>query len=268
MVLRISEAHDLGKISRYALYEAMKTILATPPDVKRINAKYIGHHHAVNVSGVVITTNYTDGLYLPGDDGRHYVAGTEITRDDFPADFWRNYWSWYTKRGGLADVVAYLATYDLGNFDAKAPPRQTEAFWQMVDTGTAPEVPELADALDGLGNPPAVTITMVLQKNHRELNEWLRTRENRRAIPHRFASCDYLPVHNTNAKSGGGMWLIGGTRQMVYAQRKLAPAKRVEAVQALKAEEDHKMAERIKQAREQAEQAKREGKRTVLPFKP
>ena len=51
---------------------------------------------------------------------------------------------------------------------------------------------------------------------------------------HRFASCDYLPVHNTNAKSGGGMWLIGGTRQMVYAQRKLAPAKRVEAVQALK----------------------------------
>ena len=70
-------------------------------------------------SGVVITTNHkTDGIYLPADDRRHFVAGTEITRDDFPADFWRNSGAG-TPRGGLADVVAYLATYDLSNFDPK-----------------------------------------------------------------------------------------------------------------------------------------------------
>ena len=45
VVLRISEAHDLGDISRYAFYDRMKTILATPPDVIRVNGKYIPQHY-------------------------------------------------------------------------------------------------------------------------------------------------------------------------------------------------------------------------------
>ena len=80
VVLRISEARDLGEINRYAFYERTKTILAAPPDVTRVNGKYIPQHYVVNVAGVIITTNYPlDGLYLPPDDRRHYVAGTEVT---------------------------------------------------------------------------------------------------------------------------------------------------------------------------------------------
>ena len=89
VVLRISEARDLGDINRYAFYESMKTIMAAPPDVTRVNGKYIPQHYVVNVTGVILTTNYPqDGLYLPPDDRRHYVAGTEVTKDDFEADFW------------------------------------------------------------------------------------------------------------------------------------------------------------------------------------
>jgi hypothetical protein len=151
VVLRVSEARDLGDINRYAFYESMKTITAAPPDVTRVNGKYIPQHYVVNVTGVILTTNYPqDGLYLPPDDRRHYVAGTEVTKDDFEADFWPSLWDWY-RSGGLEDVVAYLAQYDLSKFDPKKPPEKTEAFWRMVDGGMAPEVPELRDVLDRLG---------------------------------------------------------------------------------------------------------------------
>ena len=48
-------------------------------------------------------------------------------------------------------MVAYLAEYDLSKFDPKAPPRKTDAFWQIVGVGAAPEESELADVLDALG---------------------------------------------------------------------------------------------------------------------
>ena len=172
VVLRISEARDLGDINRYAFYESMKTLMAAPPDVTRVNAKYIRQHYVVNVTGVILTTNYPqDGLYLPPDDRRHYVAGTEVTKDDFEADFWPSLWDWY-RSGGLEDVVAYLTQYDLSKFDPKAPPEKTEAFWRMVDGGMAPEVPELRDVLDRLGKvdatgkpcpPVVVTLAQVME---------------------------------------------------------------------------------------------------------
>ena len=124
VVLRISEVRDLGEVNRYAFYEHMKSILATPPDVMRVNAKYIPQHYVVNVAGVILTTNHRfDGIYLPPDDRRHYVAGTDIKSTDFVNGFWPSFWGWY-KAGGLADVVAYLSEYDLSKFDPKAPPKK------------------------------------------------------------------------------------------------------------------------------------------------
>ena len=109
----------------------MKTMLATPPDVVRVNAKYIPQHYTVNVTGVIVTTNHPrDGLHLPPDDRRHYVAGTEVTKDDFEEGFWLSLWGWY-QAGGLEDVVAHLRQYDLSKFNPKAPPEKTEAFWSM-----------------------------------------------------------------------------------------------------------------------------------------
>ena len=40
VVLRISEVHDLGEVSRYAFHDRMKTPQAAPPDVVRVNGKY------------------------------------------------------------------------------------------------------------------------------------------------------------------------------------------------------------------------------------
>ena len=93
VVLRISEARDLGDMNRYAFYEHTKTLMAAPPDVLRCDEKNLREHAVFNVTGVVITTNHlTDGIYLPPDDRRHLAAWSEATKDAFVHDFWREHW--------------------------------------------------------------------------------------------------------------------------------------------------------------------------------
>jgi hypothetical protein len=123
VVLRISEARDLGDVNRYSFYEHTKTITAAPPDVARINVKYIPQHYALNVCGVIYTTNHkTDGLYLPADDRRTYVAWSELTKHDFAEGFWIKFWHWYRREDGFEHVAAYLVERDISGFDPKAPP--------------------------------------------------------------------------------------------------------------------------------------------------
>jgi hypothetical protein len=55
-----------------------------------------------------------------------------------------------------------LAALDIAAFDPKAPPPETQAFWDIVDANRAPEDSELADVLDGLGNREAVTVRHII----------------------------------------------------------------------------------------------------------
>jgi hypothetical protein len=75
VILRVSEARDLGDVDRFAFYDHMKTYTAAPPDVLRVDEKNLREYNIFNVCGVVITTNHkTDGIFLPADDRRHFVA--------------------------------------------------------------------------------------------------------------------------------------------------------------------------------------------------
>ncbi|MES2300877.1 MAG: DUF5906 domain-containing protein, partial [Pseudomonadota bacterium] len=161
VILRISEARDLGDVDRFAFYDHMKTYTAAPPDVLRVDEKNLREYSAFNVCGVIITTNYkTDGIYLPEDDRRHFVAWSERTMADFNEAYWSRLWDWY-ENGGIGHVVAFLAQRDLSGFHAKAPPPKTPAFWDIVSANRAPEEDELAEALAKLGNPDAVTLGMI-----------------------------------------------------------------------------------------------------------
>jgi hypothetical protein len=148
----VSEARDLGDVDRYAFYDHMKVYTAAPPDVLRCDEKNVREYAVPNVCGVVITTNHkTDGLYLPADDRRHYVAWSEATREQFPTDYWTRLYGWY-ESGGHGHVAAYLQQFDLSGFDAKAPPPKTPAFYDIVDANRAPEDAELADAIEACGS--------------------------------------------------------------------------------------------------------------------
>ena len=100
VILRVSEARDLGEVDRFSFYDHMKSYIAAPPDVLRVDEKHIREYSVINVCGVVITTNHkTDGIYLPADDRRHYVAWSHLTRDDFPNEYWKDLYRWYEVDG-------------------------------------------------------------------------------------------------------------------------------------------------------------------------
>ena len=225
VILRVSEARDLGDFARFAFYDHMKAYTAAPPDVLRVDEKHLREHAILNCVGVVITTNYkVDGIYLPPDDRRHFVAWSDLTKEDFTADYWNNLWRWYGS-GGNRHVAAYLNELDISSFDPKAPPAKTRAFWSIVDANRAPEDAELADALDNMHNPDAITISDVARAADGETVEWLNDRKNRRAIPHRLERCGYAPARNDAAEDG--LWKIGGKRAVVYVRKELSVRERL-----------------------------------------
>jgi hypothetical protein len=232
VIVHVSEARDMGeqgRIDRYGLYDHLKSTLATPPNTIRVNEKYIREYWVWNRFGMVITTNHRDALYLPADDRRHYIAWSERLGTDFEPRFWNDFWAWY-RDGGIAHVTAYLREYDLASFDPKAPPTKTSAFWSMVDADRSDEYAELADAVDALGRPEALTLRQVAAKS--PSLEWLLDRKRRAQIKHRFEDCGYLAVRNHDRDDG--LWMVGKKRQVIYARANLTHALRVEAARNLR----------------------------------
>jgi hypothetical protein len=229
VILRISEAHDLGEVSRYQFYERIKTYAAAPPDVLLCNDKHIKKFSVLNCMGLIITSNHlTDGIYLQADDRRHDIHWSNRKPEDFEPGYWNKMWSWY-ENGGFEHVAAYLATLDISAFDPKAPPPKTDAFWKIVNANRSSEEGELADVIDLLGNPKALTLDDLIAKtvlNH-SLAEWLKDRKNRRNIPYRLEACEYEPQPNPDAKDG--LWKIGDKRQTVYVQKVLTMRESMEA---------------------------------------
>jgi hypothetical protein len=228
VILRVSEARDLGDVDRYKFYDHMKGYIASPPDVLRVDEKNLREHSVFNVCGVIITTNYkSDGIFLPVDDRRHYVAWSNATEKDFAEGYWARLWGWYAE-GGTEHVAAYLHAFDISNFDPKAPPPKTAAWWDIVAASRAPEDAELADALDRAGNPVVTTLAEIVANASSGFAEFLSDRKNSRKIPHRFEACGYAPLRNSDAKDG--LWKIGDRRQVLYTKEELSLSDQREAV--------------------------------------
>lgn len=244
VILRISELRDLGDGNRFDFYEHMKVFTASPPDVLRVDEKHLREYSVFNVCGVIITTNYkTNGIYLPAEDRRHYVAWSSLKKENFNEAYWEKIWKWY-EDGGYGHVAAYLATLDISDFNPKAAPPKTAAFWAIVDANRSPEDSELADAIDRLGTerigadeqpeiirPNAITIDRIALVASGDFALWIKDPKNRRAIPHRMEECGYTPVRNTKAKDG--LWKINDRRQAVYALSSMDPRDQIREAEAI-----------------------------------
>jgi hypothetical protein len=234
VILRISEARDLGDVDRFKFYDHMKTLCAAPPDVLRINEKHLRQYYAFNCCGIVITTNYkTDALFLPADDRRNFVAWTDRKKEDFKDNYWNDLWGWYA-RGGLRHAAAYLRKLDVSGFDPKAPPPKTRAFWAIVDANRAPEEDELSNILEKLGNPEATLVAWICDKasDDNGFKTWLKDRKNQRSIPHKLERCGYVRVRNDSKQDG--RWKIKGEWETVYAKRSLSLRDQIIAARDLK----------------------------------
>lgn len=235
VVVIVNEARDLGDVDRFAFYDHSKVIIAAPPDVLRVDEKHLRETYVVNCCGVIITTNHLgDGLYLPADDRRHYVAWSPRTREDFAPGYWSKLYAWFGD-GGIGHVCAYLAALDLSDFDAKAPPPKTSAFWSIVSAGESPESGELRDVLDVLGMPTAITLQTLVDRAEtdrmHDLASDLKDRKSRRALPHKLERVGYVPVRNPDAEDG--LFKLRGRRQAVYVQRALTVAEQIKAARGL-----------------------------------
>ena len=231
VILRVSEARDLGDVDRFAFYDHLKAYAAAPPDVLRVDEKHLREYSVFNVCGVIITTNHkTDGLYLPADDRRHFVAWSPLNRETFPEDYWQRLYKWYAD-GGIGHVAAYLRELSLDGFDAKAPPPKTPAFWDIVSANKAPEDAELADALESLGWPSAVTVATLVGVAPQPFAEFLSDRRNSRRIPHRLEQCGYAPIRNDAANDG--LFKVRGKRCVIYTRNTLSIREQITAAQAL-----------------------------------
>lgn len=237
VILRVSEARDLGSDKdRFGFYEHMKVYMAAPPDVLRVDEKNLREYSVFNCCGVIITTNRKDSIHLPADDRRHYVCWSDLSKDDFSAKNWNELYHWYEEEDGYSHVAAYLRTLDLTEFDPKAPPPKTAVFWQIVETNRSPEESELADVLNRLNKPDAVTIAQIEKEAWNagtmyDFHEWISNRKNRRAIPHRMEECGYVSIRQDTRKDG--YWLVGGTPQVIYAKAELPVRDRFAAAAAL-----------------------------------
>jgi hypothetical protein len=234
VILRVNEARDLGdaeRVNRFTFYDHTKIYTAAPPDVLRVDEKHLREYYVFNVLGFLITTNHkTDGIYLPTDDRRHYVAWSNFTKEEFAQDYWNTLWRWY-EAGGFEHVAVYLNELDISGFDPKAPPPKTPPFWDVVNAGRAPENAELMDVIDKLGNPDALTIGQLIAVATGNAMDWLMERKNRRVIPHRLEDCDYVSAQNPDNKRG--LWIMKGERQVIYTKANLSLADRIRAAREL-----------------------------------
>ncbi|WP_318012387.1 hypothetical protein [Mesorhizobium sp. CA16] len=239
VILRINEARDLGEINRYAFYEHIKPLTAAPPEVLRCDEKNIREHAVPNVTGVIITSNYlTDGVYLPPDDRRHYVAWSPLQHGSLDPEYFGRLHRWYEDEGGYDHVAAFLSQVNLDDFNAKAPPDKTAAFWEVVEAERGSEESELADAIDRMSEtnelgklvpPDAITLDDVKRSATSDhFGAWLEDPKNRRQIPKRLEKAGYLRVPNPDAEDS--KWKINGRRQPIYGHKNLAARERIDAV--------------------------------------
>jgi Family of unknown function (DUF5906) len=231
VVFRINEIHDLGDMTREQFYDRMKDVVSAPPMTVAIDRKYAVEYVIPNICGVVMTTNHkSDGLYLPIEDRRNFIAWSNLERSDFPDDYWPAFWDWYKDQHGYAHVAAFLRERDLSNFDADAPPRKTEAFYEIVNASGMADDSELADVLDELGNPDVISGEQ-LRETEAAKGTFLRQRKARRKIPHHMERAGYMPVDNPDADDR--LWKVKGKRQRVYAKLSLSRGAQLRGTKAL-----------------------------------
>lgn len=252
VILRVSEARDLGEITRYKFYDHMKAYTASPPEMLACDEKFIKQYHVPNVVGVIYTTNYEDGLYLPATDRRHYVAWSGLKKGDLSPAYFDDLYRWFDQEGGNEHVAAYLTYLDLSGFNPKAAPVQTDAFLKMAGAHRSAQWSKVADLLDGLGPtdedgtpvpdgdgeptwPEVVTIAMLVQEAElrvkhvnpfniddddflqSELSRWLTDNRNAKQVNHLIGELGYGSVQNPDTKTG--LWKIQGKRMAIYAKK-------------------------------------------------
>mgnify|MGYP001218794323 CR=1 FL=1 len=230
VILHISEIHDLGtEITRFSFYQRIKDLSSAPPTKLKCEEKYLKPYYIPNVCGVIMTTNHkSDGVYLSPDDRRHFIAWSNLTEDDLPADYFAKLYKWY-ESGGVGHVCAFLKTLDISKFSHTQPPPKTDAFWEIVSANEPMEIGALQDAIEALKNPIVFTAQDLMAVASTDLSEWLGNLRYRRSLFQYLDRLGYRPVRNKFSKQG--LWKVNGKRYVIYGKVNVPQPELLQAIE-------------------------------------
>jgi len=139
--LRQSEARD-----RRALENALKPIIAAPPELLQVNRKGLHPYMALNRVFVVAFSNERAAISIPSNDRRWFCLWAEAGR--LPEADASRLWRWY-HNGGFEAIASWLHQRDVAAFNPSAAPPMTEAKAIMIDQGRSTAESYLIDLIAG-----------------------------------------------------------------------------------------------------------------------
>lgn len=107
----------------------------------------------------------------------------------------------------------------------------------LVGAGLSPETGDLADVIETLGKPAALTLTMIRVRTpgDSQLRLLFEDAKLRKAIPKRLAECGYIAVANPDARDSGGRWRTTTGKTTIYARQDMSESERLAAARSLSA---------------------------------
>jgi hypothetical protein len=131
-VLVLNELREPDAKERRALANALKPIIAAPPDLISINRKGLKPYEMLNRIFVMAFSNDQVSITLDSDDRRWFCVwstAAKMTEEESA-----RLWAWYN-RGGLSASAAWLYARDVSAFNPSATPMLTDYKRSMIEQG-------------------------------------------------------------------------------------------------------------------------------------
>lgn len=172
-VLVINELRQNEKMDKRGFENALKPVIAAPPEFLQINRKHVHPYYALNRILLLAFSNERAAISLPSDDRRWFVLWSDAPRmkDNEAAAIW----NWY-KDGGFAAVAAWLDARDVSAFMPGATPPVTDAKLQLIELAmsnaesyvTQMAQDRVAEFERGVIATPLNLLALRIVKNHRD----------------------------------------------------------------------------------------------------
>jgi hypothetical protein len=131
-VLVLNELREPDARERRALANALKPIIAAPPELISINRKGLKPYEMLNRIFVMAFSNDQVSITLDSDDRRWFCVWSTAPKMNEVQS--ARLWAWY-KAGGLSACAAWLYARDVSAFNPSAAPMLTDYKRSMIEQG-------------------------------------------------------------------------------------------------------------------------------------
>lgn len=175
-----------------SMYEKLKTLSVTPPDMLAISDKFLRQRFIVNVLRVFITTNKMHSMYIdPNDRRMGAVLHSPKLQGWASSTYFSELVGWLENKKGNLAVALWLAHRNIASFQPKAKPEAT-AGWHAIVSGWTPPQDAVAAALEQLRDPDAFFAAELLKGQFEGIDDIRGMLKHPRKLQHRLQLNGYF----------------------------------------------------------------------------